>query len=270
KNIELNLTEYLRKENCFVYTDIAKLKQILNNLISNAVKFTRIGKVEFGCLLKKNAIEFFVKDSGIGIHKDMHEQIFERFRQVEVDTTRDFGGLGLGLSISKEYVEMLGGKIWLKSKLNEGAEFYFNIPLISDENAIDDKKQTIAVENDNFEFKTILIAEDNELNFVYLEELLSITKAKIIRAKNGLEAIELCRTNKNIDLVLMDIKMPLLNGFEATKQIKKFRPDLHIIAQTAYAFADDKLKTIESGCNDYIAKPIIEKDFFEIINKFLK
>ena len=269
KNIQLFFENLLNPEDCFVYTDIAKLKQILNNLISNAIKFTNQGKIEFGCILKDKILEFFVKDSGIGIEKNMHEQIFERFRQVEVDTTRDFGGIGLGLSISKEYVEMLNGKIWLISEVDKGSEFYFNIPFMKNEN-----KETELIENEHkvnykLENTTILIAEDNELNFVYLEELLSITNAKILHVTNGFEAVKICKTNKNIDLVLMDIKMPKLNGFEATLQIKKLRPDLPIIAQTAYAFTDDKAKAIHAGCDDYIAKPIVEADFFDILKKYL-
>jgi len=266
KNIELKITNLPKKNNCLVYSDINKLKQILNNLINNAVIYTKKGKIEFGCLKKDKILEFYVKDTGIGINKKMHKKIFDRFRQVEVETTREFGGLGLGLSISKSYAEMLGGKIWLESEPNKGTEFYFSIPILNN-NTMENRNNKNEVIN--IKKPTVLIAEDDIFNYIFLEELLTKVNVNIIHAKNGIDAVEIYKTNKNIDLVFMDLKMPKLNGIEAIKQIRKISPNLPIIVQTAYAFAHDMETAFTAGCNDYLAKPILEKDFYKILGKYI-
>ena len=257
KNISLNLKTALNDEDASIITDATKLMQILTNLVGNALKFTMLGYINFGYKVKNNQLEFYVEDSGTGIPMDMHENIFNRFRQVETNDTRNFGGSGLGLSISKAYVELLGGKMWLTSELGKGSVFYFTIPYKS----TNPKKMpyTPSIKELNFSFnitKVLLVAEDEDSNFMLLEEMLSDSGINIIRAINGLEAVKLCKTNPNIDLVLMDIKMPVMDGYEATTRIKEFMPDLPIIAQTAYITDTDRIKSLACGCSDFISKPV--------------
>lgn len=245
----------------FLLTDEIKLTQIISNLLSNAFKFTKEGTITFGFTIQKNEVEFFVKDTGIGIETAMQEEIFKRFRQVEITVTRFFGGSGLGLSISKAYVELMGGKIWVNSELNKGAAFHFTIPFKKEMQNNNDHNLSDVKVNDKTtleinQSKTILIADDEEANFLYVEELLSNLNFKLIWVADGLKAVEACKTNQLIDLVLMDIKMPVLNGLEATKQIKVFRPQLPIIVQTAYTTDADAQKAMSYGCNDFISKPL--------------
>ncbi|MFO7656174.1 MAG: PAS domain S-box protein [Bacteroidales bacterium] len=257
KNVILSLNTILADDEALIITDTTKILQILTNLVGNALKFTQQGYVNFGYEVKDNQLEFYVEDSGMGIPLDMQEVIFNRFRQVETTDTRHFGGSGLGLSISKAYVEMLGGKMWLSSEPGKGSEFYFTIPY---RNANPKKMpDTPAVDALNFKFnttKTVLIAEDEDSNFTLLEEMFSDYGLNIIRAENGLEAVRLCKSNPLIDLVLMDLKMPVMDGFEATMRIKEFKPDVPIIAQTAYISLADRNKALACGCSDYISKPI--------------
>ena len=186
----------------------------------------------------------------------MHNEIFKRFRQVESATSRNYGGSGLGLSISKAYVEMLGGKIWLNSELGKGSTFYFTIPFKKAQVKTLSGQTGNGLEKEPKQIKTILVAEDEDSNFMLLEELLSGLNSNIIRAVNGLEAVEICKSNRQIDLVLMDIKMPVMDGYEATRQIRSFMPALPIIAQTAYTTDVDRNKALACGCNDFVSKPL--------------
>jgi len=271
-DLKLILNQQNFNYNYVVNTDKLRLKQILSNLIGNAIKFTSTGFVEFGFVISEDIqFEFFVKDSGIGIPKDKQSLIFERFAQLEETSTKKYKGTGLGLSISKRITELLGGNMWVESIENKGSTFYFTIPIVDEE-----KYCIIPIANNkldkckfNWQNKVILIVEDEIVNFSYLEEVLQKTQAQIIWAKNGKEAIELCKTNNLIDLVLMDIKMPLINGYEATVEIKKFRKDLPIIAQTALAMHGEKEKSLIAGCNDYITKPIKQDTLLEVINQFI-
>jgi len=256
QNVCLNLAPLLPDQEVCIVTDETRLTQVLINLIGNALKFTKQGCVNFGYRVKNNELEFYVEDTGIGIPSEMHEEIFKRFRQVETTTSRQFGGSGLGLSISKAYVEMLGGKMWLISETGKGSTFYFTVPYKKEKHVVN-SDHPIAREKgiDNTKPITVLIAEDEAFNFNYMEELLSGANFTIIHAINGLDAVEICQSNLQIELVLMDLKMPVMDGYEATKQIKQIRPDLPIIAQTAYSTEADKNKAIACGCNDFISKP---------------
>lgn len=269
-NLEFKLS--CQDDDLICLTDEVKLKQILTNLIGNAIKNTEHGSIEMGCSLSDNKnIVFYIKDTGIGISKENHELIFERFRQVDNSLTRKNGGTGLGLAITKAYVELLDGKIWLESEPGKGTTFFFSVPYLIEEKTANDPQleNYEIVKKSNFEGITILVAEDTDINFDFLKIALTREKMNILRAINGEEAVNICRKNPDIDLILMDIKMPVLNGHEATKQILEFRSNLPIIAQTAYAFSDDKVKALESGCVDYISKPLRIKTLLELIQKHL-
>ncbi|MDP2113452.1 MAG: ATP-binding protein, partial [Bacteroidota bacterium] len=256
QNIRLILSPFLPEDEAVILTDQTKLVQILSNLIDNALKFTLHGYVNFGYSIVGSEIEFFVKDTGIGIPEELHEEIFKRFRQVETTTTRQFGGSGLGLTISKAYTELLGGRMWLDSELGKGTTIYFTIPYKKVEEMVFPELKLI--QEPVFKIngtKTVLIAEDEDTNFLLLEELLSGLNIRIIRALNGAEVVDICRLTHNVDLVLMDIKMPVMDGYTATKLIRKFKSDLPIIAQTAYADERDRQEALAMGCSDYISKP---------------
>ncbi len=253
----LSLKTVLADDEAMVISDATKLTQILTNLVGNALKYTQQGYVNFGYTIKDNQLEFYVEDSGIGIPVDMHEKIFDRFRQVETTVAREFGGSGLGLSISKAYVEMLDGNMWLTSELDKGSVFYFTIPYKSAKpKQLSDIPSILELNFQSDTTKTLLIAEDEDSNFMLMKEMLSDSGLNIIRAVNGLEAVELCKSNPDSDLVLMDIKMPEMDGYEATTRIKEFRPDLPIIAQTAYTTEADRMKALACGCSDFISKPV--------------
>ncbi len=254
-----------------VLTDGVKLHGILTNLIKNAIKFTEKGRITFGYYLKEEFIEFFVKDTGIGIPKNRQQAIFNRFVQADIEDTRVFEGSGLGLTISKNYIEMLGGEIWLLSEVGKGSCFKFTVPYISTTERKPVPKATGKPRKEpvsgNLE---LLIVEDEETSSYFLEIILKNRFREIISAKTGKEAIEICRNNPEIDIILMDIKMPEMSGYEATREIRKFNKEVVIIAQTAFALAGDKKKAIEAGCDDYISKPIDKEILLGMINHHIK
>jgi len=269
KNIDFKLIETKNPVAYNIITDEVKLKQVLVNLVNNAIKFTEEGHVAFGYEVddENEKIVFKIKDTGLGIDEDNHKHIFDRFKRVESDVSIKVGGLGLGLAISKAYVEMMGGTITLESKVEKGSVFSFSIPLQYDmvQKIIVqpiNSKRTIKGEEDG----TILIAEDDNLNFLLFQKIMQLKNYNIIRAVNGLEAVEICHNNPSIDLVLMDIKMPIMNGFEALEKIKAIRPELIIIAQTAYSSNEDEEKIYKAGFYGYITKPIKRERLFEIID----
>jgi PAS domain S-box-containing protein len=268
----LNLDRVVNQNH--LMTDIRKLKQVLLNLLRNALKFTDKGYIEFGFTEIKDAVnncfQFYVKDTGIGIDKKYHDAIFTIFRQIDDTHTRKFGGMGIGLSIAKKTVEKLGGKIWVESEPNKGSVFYFTIPALPDNNEKDIKSEDKVLSMiKNYEGKTILIAEDEKSNFDFLKILFTRMNIRVLWAKDGQEAVDLCEIDPSINLVLMDIKMPLLDGYEATKLIKNKRPELPIIAQTAYAMISDKLEADKAGCDGYLSKPIKINLLTEILENYL-
>jgi len=255
-NVRLSYTSPLPDSEAMIETDKTKLAEILTNLIGNALKFTKNGFVDFGYTVKGDHLEFYIEDTGIGIPSEMQSAIFDRFRQVESTLAREFGGSGLGLSISKAYAELLGGKLWMESKPGKGSKFFFTIPYKKYvHEALPGKTPKLFIQEMN-RHKTILIAEDEDSNYKLLEVFLRDLKLNIIRANNGIEAVELCKSNPDIDLVLMDLKMPVMDGYEATKLIREVFPAMPVIAQTAYSNDGDRDKAAASGCNDYISKPI--------------
>ncbi|RFC55288.1 PAS domain S-box protein [Brumimicrobium aurantiacum] len=251
-----------------IVSDENRLSQILSNLLENAIKFTEEGKIEFGYVLKGEVLEFYVKDDGIGISEEDQAFIFERFRQVEDDYTKSKPGTGLGLAISKNLTELLGGKIWIESELNKGATFRFTIPYNQAKEIIDSNNST-EINSVLSTDKTILIAEDQAINFLFIKALLEEHDYKIIRAKNGLEAIDIFLNNNTIDLIIMDIGMPKMDGLEATEKIRETNQDIPIIAVTGYAMEEEKKKIREAGCDYYLSKPIAENKLLEILKKHL-
>jgi signal transduction histidine kinase len=251
-----------------ILTDEIKLKQVIVNLISNAIKYTEKGKVTFGYQIneKDKNIEFTVKDTGLGIDKENLKVIFDRFRRIEDEFSAELSGLGLGLAISKAYIEMLGGTISEKSIIKVGSEFTFTIPLIYDQSsAVPSPINSLNVDvKPNYE--TILVAEDDNINFLLIKKILELKKYKVLRAVNGQEAVDMCRENPDIHLVFLDIKMPVLNGIEAFKIINSFNPQLPVIAQTAYASVEDYEKIMQLGFTAYISKPLDKEKIYELIN----
>jgi PAS domain S-box-containing protein len=275
KGIKLSLTTLLPEALNNTTTDQNKLYSILTNLIKNAIKYTDEGTIEFGCKTVSSVHEpmilFYIKDSGIGIPADRQEAIFDRFIQADITDTRAFQGSGLGLAISKSYVEMLGGSIWVESipdgkSGGKGSTFYFTLPLtkfakektvVLNEIPVDSEKNKAMAAMRSLK---ILIAEDDETSRNYISLIINDFNAKILEARTGIETVELCRNTEDVDLILMDIQMPIMNGYEATRLIREFNKEVIIIAQTAFALSGDKEKAIEAGCNDYIAKPIRKEE----------
>lgn len=265
KPIELKLTKALADGDDEILMDALKLQQVFNHLLSNAFKFTREGTIEFGYLLKENQLEFFVRDTGIGIDKSKHALIFERFTQADEKMQADYGGTGLGLSICKGFVELLGGTIWVESEVGQGATFYFTIPYIP----VLSSKIEVEIPNQKSQENpmTILIAEDDLNSFKLLRAFLKNNNYQLLHADTGVKAVEMCKQNSSVSLVLMDIKMPEMDGVTATKLIKEFNPKMIVIAQTAYATLDDIEKN-KKIFDAYITKPIDVENLKRIISSF--
>ncbi|MGM0508644.1 MAG: hybrid sensor histidine kinase/response regulator [Fusobacteriota bacterium] len=267
----INIKKEVPLNNLMIKNDKQKIGNILNNLMGNAVKFTLKGEVTIGYDFDSKFVTFFIKDTGVGIPDGYQDKIFQRFRQVDLDYTRDFEGTGLGLSIVKELVKILEGEIWFESELGKGTTFFVKIPStvsisIKNSNAY---KEIPKYNTEKLKGKKVLIAEDNKINFLILEENLIESGMKTIHAANGKEAVELFKRHKDIDIILMDIKMPIMGGIEATIKIKKINSKIPIIAQTAYAMLEDKEKILLAGCDGYIIKPIKINRLLEELNKFL-
>lgn len=272
KHIEINLDKSSFKKDFYLKTDPYRFRQIITNLTDNALKYTENGSVKLGynILEKLNLVEFYIKDTGIGIPKNKQNEIFQRFNKIETDTSKLYRGTGLGLTITQNLVERLGGTIRVESAINHGSTFYFTLPLSVSEKAEQNSTNKINIKNNiSWKNKTILIAEDEESNYKFLEMLLSNKGINLLRAENGFEAIEICKGNNNIDLILMDVKMPGMNGLEATAKIKQTRPKLPIIIQTAYAMQNDEKESLEAGCDDYITKPIKKEKLISLLEKWM-
>lgn len=268
RNISILPIKDLEDSASMVYADRTKVYQVLHHLMNNAVKFTQKGYVKFGYQVNARYIEFFVKDTGIGIPANLHKEVFEPFRQAELEATREYGGTGLGLTIAQKTVHLLHGDMWVESEVNKGSTFYFTIPYEPVVEEIQEHSGEDKSEDIHFSDIKVLVAEDEEFNFIYFEELLSEWGMQVTHARNGKEAVDFCKSDSNIDLVFMDIKMPKLNGLDATRLIKEIKPGLTVIAQTAYAMLEDRQKAIEAGCDDYITKPIDRDKLIEILKKY--
>ncbi len=272
ENLKFKLSIPRGTDELLCNTDPLRLRQVLTNLLSNAVKFTKEGTVELGYRIdpqkSRPRIEFYIRDTGIGIPEDKRDLIFERFRQVDDSQSRQFGGTGLGLAISKRLCELMGGAIWVESKLGEGSTFRFTVPYVlpEDRGIGTDKFDSGKY---NWEGKSILIAEDENSNYELIKAAIANTRVGVLRAHNGEEAVDLVTSGEGVDLVLMDIRMPKMNGYEATRQIKAFKPDIPIVALTAYAMSEDEAKSIKAGCDKYVSKPIRPVRLLEMINELI-
>ncbi|MDR4987478.1 MAG: PAS domain S-box protein [Bacteroidales bacterium] len=258
KGMTLELPEVLPAEQAMVVTDREKLFAVLTNLVKNAIKYSHKGTIRFGCTRKGSYLEFFVKDTGIGIPKDRQHAIFERFIQADIEDKEARQGAGLGLAISRAYVEMLGGEIWVESEEGKGSAFYFTVPIESmqEETRAEERNNSMLPEVVQTKKLKILIVEDDEMSSLVLIEYVKAFSKEILQAFDGKEAVEICRQHPDLDLILMDIKMPVMDGDKAAREIRGFNKDVVIIAQTAQALAGDKAKIMEAGFNDYITKPI--------------
>jgi signal transduction histidine kinase/ActR/RegA family two-component response regulator len=273
KKIDLILNIEEDDDNTLLVTDPHRLKQIFYNLLGNALKFTSKGSIEFGFKpVDDNHAYFYVKDTGIGIPDDKQSLIFDRFIQIEDCYSKEYGGTGLGLAITKNIITLMGGNIWVESEYGKGTTFHFVLPRnYRNEEVTENSKLRLSDIKERLSLKKhrILIAEDEEINYYYLYEVLRKNGAKVIWAKNGLEAINIVESSPNIDLVLMDIKMPEINGLEAIKYIKLIRPELPVIAQTAFVMDNDREVCLKAGCVDFIAKPIKVNQLLEMIAKHI-
>lgn len=267
KNLELIFENEL--VNHIIETDKRWLLQILNNLIDNSIKFTNSGFIKLKTTEQKGNLRISVIDSGIGIKKENFKKIFDRFTQAESGLTRSYGGTGLGLSIARGLIDHLGGEISVESEFGKGSEFIFSIPVkfcSEVQKEPDNKKSENKINGTNIK---LLIAEDEDINFLYLQELLGKKNFTIFRAKNGLEAIELFKKHSDIDIVLMDIKMPEMNGYDASLNIKKLNPAIPVIAISAFVYRDEKQSAFKLAFDEFIAKPVTAENLFNIINHYL-
>ena len=266
KEISFTMSTGLSDTLSLILTDVIKIRQIISNLLNNAVKFTDKGHIGFGYTLEENELNFFIEDTGIGIPSDSHDKIFERFLKVGSDNERLYEGVGLGLAICKGNIDLLKGKIWMDSKPGKGSKFLFTIPYkpVYEEEPVKGKNKDLVRTLNNL---TILVAEDDDVNFLYIKEIFKGAGAEILHAINGREAVEMCEKNDRIGIVLIDIKMPVMNGYEAIKKIREFRPSLPIIAQTAFALSNEMLKAFNAGSNDYISKPFTREQLLSIVSK---
>jgi PAS domain S-box-containing protein len=271
EDLNFKITKGLDNEQSIVFTDETRLRQILANLLNNSFKFTETGIIEAGYSIEhKTTLKFYVKDTGIGISESHQSFIFDQFRQADESHSRKYGGTGLGLSLAKKLVNLMGGDIWVVSKKNKGAAFYFVLPF---HKAIETGKPINEVMLNpaslRWEHKKILVVEDDISSFLFIEEILLPTKINLIHAQDGIRAVEMFKANPDIDMVLMDIRLPRLDGYHALNEIRKLNKSIPVIAQTAYAMKDDKERCLEAGFNDYLPKPLNRNRVYAVIGSCL-
>ncbi len=255
-----------------VHTDQSRFMQIFSHLVGNAIKFTEKGFVEFGfCFTARGTVQFFVKDTGIGFNHVFKDVIFERFRQVNESSTRLYGGTGIGLALSKSLVELLGGEIFVESEQGHGSLFYFEFKLeeILAPDEIEITKMSCMPYPD-LKGKNILVVEDSDHCFEYIQKLLNYTGVTVTRVKNGKEAMDYMGMSPVIDLVFIDIQMPEMDGYKLSPHIKKSNPFLPVVALTSFSNEDEQNHCLEVGCTDCLAKPVTEKNLFSVLNRLIR
>jgi len=272
-DIEIKLHKVINSD-LYIHTDPFRFRQVMSNLICNAIKFTDEGMIELGYNLTNNRhIDFFVRDTGVGIPQEKIDSIFERFAQVDFGYTRNKDGAGLGLAISKKIVELLDGQLKVNSVKGKGSVFTMSLPF-NEKKQVENNAKTRVLDSGieyNWTDRHVLVVEDEEVNYRLVQVILEKTGLEVTRAKNGKEAVNIISNpqNKKADLILMDIQMPVMNGYDATRLIRENDKDIPIIAITAYTFSKDQDKIVNVGCNDYISKPFTGKDLLKKIDKQL-
>jgi two-component system CheB/CheR fusion protein len=250
--------------------DQVRFIQVFTNLLNNALKFTEIGKVTFGYEVLENMIRFFVADTGIGIDSAQIGKVFNRFFKAENNTQKQYGGTGIGLTISKKLVNLMGGSISVESVVNSGSVFYFSLPYLKDDTPRVKQQKSDTLKINLPAGVTILVAEDDPTNYSLLAAILKPSGLKVFWAHNGQEAINFIK-NKPVDekcIVLMDIKMPVMDGYEAKRQIKLIDESIPVIAVTAYAQKEDREKIILNKFDGYIAKPFSNATLFSVLSNY--
>lgn len=271
KGLDFVLETKEQQKDIELYTDKSKLNSVLTNLVKNAIKFTDKGKVTLRCEQEEEHFNLFVEDTGIGIPLNRITAIFNRFEQADIDDFDAREGSGLGLAIAKSYAEMLGGSIGVDSRPGNGSTFYFSLPIVSEKEIQESEKTTVQLSSTfkNRKLK-VLIAEDDYICYRYLKVVLEDLCSEIYRATNGEDVIKMVKENEDIDCILMDVKMPVQDGYKASRVIRTFNTDVIIIAQTAYALEGEYEKAIASGCNDYIPKPVNKNLLFQKLKHLCK
>jgi PAS domain S-box-containing protein len=267
KNLALSLELPFRENDVIIVSDKDLLEKILTQLTDNAIKFTTKGSVTVGCRINESEILFYVRDTGVGIHEQSRQQIFDYFMQENTASNRGYEGSGLGLTIARGFIGLLGGRIWMESEKGKGSTFFFSIPLeqpVRSQNA----KGPAKGEGAKSQKQTIVIAEDDDTNFFYISILLKNNSLTLLHAHNGTEAVELCKDHPETELVLMDLKMPEMDGFEATRLIKLNRKDLPVIAVSAYSGSEEQQRAFEAGCDEFITKPIKKELLLQKLEEF--
>ena len=267
-NIELDISQ----KQLILITDQFRFRQILNNLLSNAIKYTNEGEIKFGYRLEENYVVFYVSDSGIGIEKNDFLRVFDYFQKLEDDKTKLYKGTGIGLSICKKLVELLGGEIWLESEAGKGSTFSFKLPVSVESHSVSSikKRQSVNTDVELYDIK-IIVAEDETTNYMLLEKILKPLNVNIVWTKNGMELVDYIKNNSDLkkSLIIMDIKMPIMNGIDAFYEIRKINKSIPIIAVTAYATENERKDILECGFTDYISKPIDVKRLLEVIRSVI-
>jgi len=271
QHISIEYRDSSGETDVYMKTDPFRLRQVMINLINNAIKFTDKGSIEFGFTIKDETdIEFFVKDTGPGMTREELDMIFERFKRARRSEERNIVGTGLGLAISKNLVQLLGGEMWVNSTAGTGTTFVFALPYLKSTILPAEKENSVQTDLEyNWSGKKILVAEDDMNSFKFLSELLRKTHAEITHAVNGKKAVEYVNSVPDFDLVIMDIQLPYLDGLEVTRIIKSKYPSLPVIAQTAYAMAGDREKMKSAGCDDYVPKPLNPRQLMAVLNHYL-
>ena len=265
KNLKLIIEQSVNLQDSLIHTDRELLFKIFRHLMDNALKFTTSGSIIIGCKRKGNDFVFSVQDTGKGISKEGMSLIFNSFSQEDNSYTRGYEGCGLGLSISRGLVELLGGTIWVESMVDVGSTFFFTIPM---QDGTDFSKPEVVLSKKDATIKTILVAEDDEINFLFINILLRSQTFRVLHARDGQEAIDLCRIHPNISAALIDLKMPFVDGFEASRQIKIIDSSIPILAITAYTTSEDKQRALDAGCDEFITKPVNKEQLAEKLAKY--
>jgi len=269
-NLSFNLVKAINDETFYIYTDAERLFQVLSNLIENAIKFTETGSIGFGYEVKNELLEFYVKDTGVGLSGEQQEIIFERFRKAEESKTKLYGGAGLGLAICRKLLQLMDGSIRVESSPGQGADFCFNIPLVPGVHEPEvTQADIIPVKEHSMKGKKILVAEDNHLNYLLIEAFLAGTAIKICWARDGQEAVDQCKSPGDFDMVLMDLRMPIMDGYQAVRDIRSFNKDLPVVAVTAYSLSEVKKNTEGDWFTDYLAKPVNQEKLLQMINQYV-